>query len=256
MYHNLFSCKDKVALITGGLGLIGKEIVQGLIDFGASVCIADIDEHQMEGLKNRSNVNFQPFDITSEDSVRQTLQAVIKQYKRIDILVNCAYPRTGDWGARCEDVTFDSWKMNVNSHLGGYFLCCQKVAEHMKLQKGGSIINFASIYGVVAPDFSIYEGTPMTMPIAYSAIKGGIITLSKYMAAYYAKDNIRVNCISPGGVFDKQQTSFVERYTAKTPLGRMATPKDMVGAVLYLASDASSYVTGHNLIIDGGWTAC
>jgi NAD(P)-dependent dehydrogenase (short-subunit alcohol dehydrogenase family) len=254
MYHNLFSCKDKVALVTGGFGLIGKEVVQGLNDFGASVCIADIDEVHMEGLKNRIDVSFQHLDITSEDSILQIVQAVIKQYKRIDILVNCAYPRTGDWSARCEDVTFDSWKMNVNSHLGGYFLCCQKVAEQMTLQKCGSIINFASIYGVVAPDFSVYEGTTMTMPVAYSAIKGGIIAFSKYMATYYAKDNIRVNCISPGGILDKQPASFVERYTAKTPLGRMATPKDIVGAVLYLASDASSYVTGHNLIIDGGWT--
>jgi len=256
MYRNLFSCKDKVALVTGGLGLIGREIVHGLNDFGASVCVADINEHQMKGLKNLTDVNFQNLDITSEDSIRQTLETVIKQFKKIDILVNCAYPRTGDWGARCEEVGFDSWKMNVNSHLGGYFLCCQKVAEQMNIQGGGSIINFASIYGVVAPDFSIYEGSTMTMPVAYSAIKGGIIAFSKYMATYYAKDNIRVNCVSPGGVFDKQPDSFVEKYVAKTPLGRMGSPKDMVGAVLYLASDASLYVTGHNLIVDGGWTAC
>jgi len=256
MYRNLFSCKDKVALVTGGLGLIGKEIVRGLSDFGATVCVADINEQQMKGLKNLSAVNFQNLDITSANSIHQTLAAVIRQFKKIDILVNCAYPRTGDWGARCENVSFDSWKINVNSHLGGYFLCCQKVAEQMKLQGGGSIINFASIYGVVAPDFSIYERTPMTMPVAYSAIKGGVIAFSKYMASYYAKDNIHVNCVSPGGVFDKQPDSFVEKYVAKTPLGRMGTPKDMVGAVLYLASDASSYVTGHNLIVDGGWTAC
>lgn len=256
MYRNLFSCKDKVALVTGGLGLIGKEIVRGLNDFGASVCVADINEHQMKALKNLAAVNFQHLDITSDDSIRQTVEAVIKQYKKIDILVNCAYPRTGDWGARCENVSFDSWKINVNSHLGGYFLCCQKVAEQMKLQGGGSIINFASIYGVVAPDFSIYERTMMTMPVAYSAIKGGVIAFSKYMASYYAKDNIRVNCISPGGVLDKQPDSFVEKYVAKTPLGRMGTSEDMVGAVLYLASDASLYVTGQNLIVDGGWTAC
>jgi NAD(P)-dependent dehydrogenase (short-subunit alcohol dehydrogenase family) len=256
MYSNLFSCKDKVALVTGGLGLIGIEIVQGLNDFGASVCVADINEHQMQGMKNLAAVDFQQFDITSDDSIHQTLAAVIKQYKKIDILVNCAYPRTEDWGSRCEDVSFDSWKINVNNHLGGYFLCCQKVAEQMKHHGGGSIINFASTYGVVAPDFSIYEGTEMTMPVAYAAIKGGVITFSKYMASYYARDNIRVNCVSPGGVFDKQPDSFVEKYVAKTPLGRMGTTKDIVGAVLYLASDASLYVTGHNLIVDGGWTAC
>jgi NAD(P)-dependent dehydrogenase (short-subunit alcohol dehydrogenase family) len=256
MYSNLFSCKDKVALVTGGLGLIGKEIVRGLNDFGASVCVADIDERQMKGLENLAAVNFQHFDITSEDSIRQALAAVIGQFKKIDILVNCAYPRTSDWGVKCEDVSYDSWKMNVNNHLGGYFLCCQKVAAQMKLQEGGSIINLASIYGVIAPDFSIYEGSTMTNPVAYSAIKGGVIAFSKYMATYYAKDHIRVNCISPGGVFDNQANSFVEKYAAKTPLGRMASQKDIVGAVLYLASDASSYVTGHNLLVDGGWTAC
>jgi NAD(P)-dependent dehydrogenase (short-subunit alcohol dehydrogenase family) len=255
MYHNLFSCKDKVALVTGGLGLIGTQIVRGLSDFGASVCVADISEREMERLQNLTSVHFQPLDITSEGSVRQTVKAVVQRFKKIDILVNCAYPRTGDWGVRCEDVSFDSWKMNMNGHLGGYFLCCQRVAEQMKQQGGGSIINFASIYGIAAPDFSIYEGTPMTMPVAYSAIKGGVIAFSKYMSSYYAKDNIRVNCVSPGGIFDKQPDSFIEKYIAKTPLGRMGTPEDMVGAVIYLASDASIYVTGHNLIVDGGWTA-
>jgi NAD(P)-dependent dehydrogenase (short-subunit alcohol dehydrogenase family) len=256
MYRNVFSCKDKVALVTGGLGLIGKEIVRGLSDFGASVCVADINERETEGLKNLAAVHFQTLDITSEGSIRQAVEGVVRQFEKIDILVNCAYPRTGDWGARCEDVSFDSWKMNVNSHLGGYFLCCQKVAEQMKRQGGGSIINFASVYGIVAPDFSIYEGTPMTMPVAYSAIKGGVIAFSKYMASYYAKDHVRVNCVSPGGIFDKQPDSFVEKYISKTPLGRMGTPEDMVGAVIYLASDASCYVTGHNLMVDGGWTAC
>lgn len=256
MYRDLFSCEDKVALVTGGLGLLGKEIVRGLSDFGASVCIADIQELPVKGSNDPAAALFQKLDITSEDSIRQTIGAVIRQFGKIDILVNCAYPRTADWGAKCEDVPFDSWKTNVNHHLGGYFLCCQKVAEQMKLHGGGSIINVASIYGIVAPDFSIYEGTPMTMPVAYSAIKGGVIAFSKYMASYYARHRIRVNCVSPGGILDQQPDRFVENYSVKTPLGRMGTPKDVVGAVLYLASDASLYVTGHNLIVDGGWSAC
>ena len=125
----------------------------------------------------------------------------------------------------------------------------------MKRQGGGSIINFASIYGVVAPDFSIYEGTDMTMPVAYSAIKGGIITLSKYFATYYGGDNIRVNAISPGGIFSGQAESFVDRYAQKTPMKRMGTPEEIAGAVVFLSSNASSYVTGQNLLVDGGWTA-
>ena len=125
----------------------------------------------------------------------------------------------------------------------------------MKQQGGGTIINLASIYGGVAPDFSMYEGTEMTMPAAYSAIKGGIIALTKYIATYYARYQVRANVISPGGIFDNQQQAFVEKYSEKTPLGRMGTPFDVAGAVVFLASDASSYITGQNLIIDGGWTA-
>ncbi len=255
MYSNLFSCRGKVALVTGGLGLIGKEIIRGLSDFGASVCVADIDESQMKDLGNIESFYFQHLDITSEASISKALEAVVKHFNKIEILVNCAYPRTNDWSARCENVSFDSWKINVNSHLGGYFLCCQKVADQMQLQKGGSIINLASIYGIVAPDFSIYEGSEITMPVAYSAIKGGVIAFSKYMATYYAKDKIRVNCVSPGGIFNDQPDSFVEKYAVKTPLARMGIPEDIVGAVLYLASDASSYVTGQNIVVDGGWSA-
>ncbi|MEK7333547.1 MAG: SDR family oxidoreductase, partial [Nitrospirota bacterium] len=120
---------------------------------------------------------------------------------------------------------------------------------------GGTIINLASIYGVVAPDFSIYEGTEMTMPVAYSAIKGGIIALTRYIATYYAKYNVRANTVSPGGIFDNQQETFVKRYSDKTPLGRMGSPSEVTGAVVFLASEAASYITGQNLIVDGGWTA-
>lgn len=125
----------------------------------------------------------------------------------------------------------------------------------MKRLGGGSIINIGSTYGVVAPDFSIYEGTQMTMPAAYSAIKGGLITFTKYLAAYYGKDKVRANVVSPGGIFDHQPKSFVEKYSKRVPLGRMGEPSDVAGAVVFLASDASKYVTGHNLMVDGGWTA-
>jgi len=168
-------------------------------------------------------------------------------------MVNSAYPRTKDWGNKFEEVTFESWKCNLNSQLGGCFLCCREAAAHMK-KRGGSIINIGSTYGVVAPDFSIYHGTDMTMPAAYSAIKGGLINFTRYLATYYGKHNIRANVVSPGGIFDKQPGIFVAAYSKKTPLLRMAKPSDIVGAVIFLASEASSYVTGHNLMVDGGWT--
>jgi len=254
MYTDLFSCKGKVAVVVGGAGLIGREVVKGLNDFGAKVYIADINQDKSSRAIKRSQVKCIHLDISSEDSVKQAFAGINKENKKIDILINCAYPKTADWGAKFENVPFESWKENLNNHLGGYFLCCRQAAEIMKQQKSGSIINFASIYGIAAPDFNIYTGTRMTMPAAYPSIKSGIIALTKYIAAYYAKFNVRANVISPGGIFNNQDKRFVKQYSRKTPLGRMGIPGDIVGAVIFLASGASSYLTGHNLIIDGGWT--
>ena len=251
-YREIFSCANKVAIVTGGSGLIGKEIVKGLHEFGAKVYIADIEKS--EELIGRE-IEHVHTDVTSEESVNKMITGVVRDAGRIDILVNSAYPRTKDWGLKFEHVTTSSWNINLNNHLGGYFLCCQKAAEQMKQQGGGTIINMASIYGVVAPDFSIYEGTEMTMPVAYSAIKGGIIALTRYIATYYAKYNVRANAVSPGGIFDNHEETFVRKYSDKTPLGRMGRPSEITGAVVFLASEASSYVTGQNLIVDGGWTA-
>lgn len=252
-YKYLFDLRNKVVVVVGGAGLIGSEIVKGLSDFGAKVYIADTNEKAAKKIRAKG-VKFIYLDITSEDSVHNALNQVCNATKKIDVLINCAYPRTSDWGLRLEDVPFDSWKDNVNNHLGGYFLCSKVAAGLMKKKTKGVIINFASIYGVVAPDFSIYQGTKMTMPVAYSAIKGGIISFTKYLATYYAKYNIRANVISPGGVFNGQDSTFLKKYAKKTPLNRMAASKDVVGAVIFLSSDASSYITGHNLIIDGGWS--
>lgn len=255
MTENIFSCANKVAIVTGGCGLLGEEIVDGLNDFGATVYIADTHKDKAEKAARKSEAGYIYLDITSEDSIEKAAANILAEHGKIDILVNSAYPRTKDWGLKFEQVQFESLKKNLSDHLGGYFKCCQTVAEQMKLQKSGSIINLASIYGVVGPDFSIYDGTEMTMPAAYSAIKGGIITFTKYLATYYGKYNVRANTISPGGIFDNQKPAFVENYSKKTPLGRMGLPNEIVGAVIFLASEASSYVTGQNLIVDGGWTA-
>ncbi len=255
MYKELFSCKGRTAIVTGGAGLIGRGIVKALHEFGAEVFIADINKNKADEIIRDISVKYVYLDIASDDSIQKAVTEVIKNSGKIDILVNCAYPRTKDWGSRFENIQFALWKTNVDNHLGGYFLCCQKVAEQMKASGGGTIINLSSIYGVVAPDFSIYEGTEMTMPAAYSAIKGGIISLTRYIATYYGSYNVRANAISPGGIFNNQPKSFVEKYTKKTPLKRMGAPDDVIGAVILLASDASSYITGQNILIDGGWTA-
>jgi NAD(P)-dependent dehydrogenase (short-subunit alcohol dehydrogenase family) len=254
-YKDLFSLSGKTALVTGGAGLIGREIVKALHEFGAAVYIADVHEDKVAELLNDKRIKYVHLDITSEESIHKAVDSVVNDSGNIDIFVNSAYPRTHNWGLKFENIPLEAWKQNVDSQLGGCFCCCQKVAEIMKSRSGGSIINLGSMYGVVGPDFTIYEGTEMTMPAAYSAIKGGTIALTRYLATYYAKYKIRANAISPGGIFDNQAPAFVEKYSRKTPLGRMGYPEDIAGAVVFLASDASSYVTGHNLMVDGGWTA-
>jgi len=257
MYKDIFYLKGKVAVVTGGAGLLGREFVKALSCFGAIVFIADNDikasRRLLEELEGK-NVYFRKLDISDESKVASFINAVDKEFGRIDIWINSAYPRTKDWGAKLEKINLSSWRKNIDMHLNGYFLCSRRIAEYMKKQKCGSIISIASVYGIVAPDFSIYEGTQMTMPAAYSAIKAGIINFTRYLAAYYGKYNIRANCVSPGGIKDNQPKRFTERYAAKVPLRRMAYKEDVAGAIVYLSSDAAKYVNGHNLVVDGGFT--
>ena len=254
---DLFKLQNKVVIVTGA-GLLGSEIIKALAETGAKVIIAEYDDLkgkilEKKCLASKLDVIFKKTDITNEESVNTLLADCIKNFGKIDALVNTAYPRTKDWGKKEQLLNFDSWKKNVEMHLGGYYLTSIKVAEVMKEQKFGSIVNFSSIYGINAPDFSIYENTNMTTPIPYVAIKGGINMLTKYIASYYGKYNIRANVIAPGGVYDNQPEEFVKKYIRKISLGRMANPIDIIGPVVFLVSEASSYITGQILIVDGGW---
>ncbi|GGF08111.1 oxidoreductase [Flavobacterium limi] len=243
----MFSIKDKVIIVTGGNGLLGKQMVSTFREHGAIVIAADIYFEEQ---------GYDDFiiDITVEDSVKEGIAAIIEKYNRIDGWVNNAYPRTKDWGTKFEDIALESWRKNVDMHLNGYFLCSQVVLEQMKIQGFGSLINMSSIYGLVGPDFTIYEGTEMTMPAAYSAIKGGLNNFTRYLASYYGSYQVRVNTVSPGGIFDNQPESFVNNYNKKVPMKRMGSPKDIVSGVAFLLTDEASYITGHNLVVDGGWS--
>jgi len=245
----MINLKNKIIVVVGGSGMLGKEFVKQLKESEGIVINADINEE--------SDLNLFTFkcDITDEKSISHLISNVLQKFGRIDGWINTAYPRTDDWGAKIDNISFDSWRKNVDMHLNGYFISSKLAIDAMLKNEGGSLINVASIYGIVGPDFSVYEGTEMTMPAAYSAIKGGLVNLTQYLASYYGKLGIRVNTISPGGIFDNQPESFLNNYNKKVPLKRMGTPKDIAPAAVYLLSDASSYVTGHNLIIDGGWTA-
>ncbi|WP_109098920.1 SDR family oxidoreductase [Aquimarina sp. AU58] len=241
--------KNKVIIVTGGSGLIGKPILKHLKDNGAIVINADINAETNIETGDHS------CDVTSEASILELVDSVVKKHGRIDGLVNNAYPRTKDWGNKFEDVSLDSWRQNVDMQMNSVFLICQAVLKEMEKQKSGSIVNISSIYGVVGNDFTIYEGYGGTSPAAYSAIKGGIINFTRYLASYYGKHNVRVNCVSPGGIKDQQHPSFIERYEYKSPLKRLGQPHEIAPAITFLLSDEASFITGHNLMVDGGWTA-
>ncbi|MFD2919406.1 SDR family oxidoreductase [Terrimonas rubra] len=241
--------EGKVIIVTGGSGLIGTAIVDHLKQHNAIVINAEINA---ETDIDSGNIKC---DITDEASINNLLELVLTKFGRIDGLVNNAYPRTSDWGAKFEDIPIESWKQNIDMQLNSTFVLCQKVLKQMQLQHTGSIVNIASIYGVVGNDFTIYEGYGGTSPAAYAAIKGGIINFSRYLASYYGKYNIRVNCVSPGGIKDKQHPSFIERYENKSPLKRMGEAHEIAPAVTFLLSEEASFITGHNLMVDGGWTA-
>jgi len=240
---------NKVIIVTGGSGLIGMPILTHLNDNGATVINADINT------ETNVETNDYACDVTSEESILELVSSVVKKHGRIDGLVNNAYPRTNDWGSKFEDVPLASWRQNVDMQMNSVFIICQAVLKVMKKQESGSIVNIASIYGVVGNDFTIYEGYGGTSPAAYSAIKGGIINFSRYLASYYGEFNIRVNCVSPGGIKDKQHPSFIERYEQKSPLKRLGQPEEIAPSITFLLSDEASFITGHNLMVDGGWTA-
>lgn len=239
----------KVIIVTGSEGLIGSAIRDYLEKQSCIVIRVDI------GFSEESE-NQYLVDITKQDQLRSLVDSIHLKYSRIDGLVNNAYPRTDDWGKEFEDIPWDSWSKNVEMQLNSCFQLCQLVLPIMKRQGIGSVVNISSIYGVVGNDFTVYENTDgMTSPAAYSAIKGGLVNFSRYLASYYGHSGVRVNCVSPGGVFNHQNETFVKQFERKVPLKRMANPKEIAPAVAFLLSTESSYITGHNLMVDGGWTA-
>ena len=241
--------KNKIIIVTGGSGLLGRAIVADILKKGGFAINVDL---AVESDLHNGSIKA---DLTDDDAINDAINQIILKFGKIDGLVNNAYPRTKDWGTPFEDIKPDSWRKNVDIQMNSYFVVSQAVLKHMKVHHYGSIVNIASIYGLVGNDFTVFDRTSMTSPAAYSAIKGGIINFSRYLASYFGKENIRVNCVSPGGIFDNQNPVFVKNYEHKVPMKRMGRPDDIAPAVSFLLSDEAKYITGHNLIIDGGWTS-
>lgn len=260
-----FNVEGKVIVITGALGLLGSTYADGFSREGAKVVIVDLDGElcRQRAEEIAEKYGAEPLgigcDIVNREEVARMVKQVVSRYGGTDVLVNNAATKTENFFAPFEEYPVEDWEIVMKVNVTGMFLCSQAVAEEMEKKRGGSIINIASIYGVVAPDQQIYEGAiyqgkEINTPLVYSTSKGAVISLTRYLAAYLAKYGIRVNAVTPGGVYSGQNETFVTRYIERCPLGRMAKPEEIFHAVYFLASDASSYITGHNLVVDGGWT--
>ena len=252
---------DKVILITGAAGLIGRSLIKLCLDKGAKVVATDFNKNILDALKNCSDFEsfegslyFHELDITNKNSIEKAIGYASSIKGSIDAIINSAYPRNASYGKKLEDVDYESFTENLSLHVGGYFLVSQQFCEEFKKQGKGVILNMASIYGVMAPRFDIYENTKMTMPVEYAAIKSSIINLTKYFAQYYKEAGIRVNALSPGGVLDGQDKAFLNRYNRHCSSKGMLDPEDVAKAAVFLVSDDASYINGQNFIVDDGFS--
>jgi NAD(P)-dependent dehydrogenase (short-subunit alcohol dehydrogenase family) len=264
-----FQLRGKVALVTGALGFLGREHCRALMAAGAEVVVTDLDADGCRRYAADLELSVAgralgvELDVTRAESVLAVRERVLGTFGRLDVLVNNAAidhkftPEAGD--SAFENYALEEWQRALDVNVTGVFLCCQILGTPMAERRVGSIINIASTYGVVAPDQSIYRKPDGSQTFfksaAYPATKGAVLAFTRFLAAYWGRSGVRVNALSPGGVLRDQESHFVDSYASRTPLGRMASPHELRGALVFLASDASSYVTGANLLVDGGWTA-
>jgi NAD(P)-dependent dehydrogenase (short-subunit alcohol dehydrogenase family) len=247
MYDPLFSVEGNVVVITGAGGLIGRALFAAFTDRGAQVVGVDVCASPTAGLT---------YDVSRADQVAACVADVLSRYGRVDVLVNSHhYKPQGFTDARAETFPEELWDAVININLKATFLTCREFGRTMLTQGRGSIVNLASTYGIVSSNPDLYDGNSLGNPVAYSASKGGVIMLTKYLGAHWAERGVRVNCVTPHGVEAGHEAGFVQRFRAKSPMRRLMRSDEVVGAVLFLASDASSYATGSNVLVEGGWTA-
>jgi NAD(P)-dependent dehydrogenase (short-subunit alcohol dehydrogenase family) len=258
MNDSLFDVSGRVILITGACGLIGQVLVQAFHARGAKLALADIADAKPDQLAATlgGETLGKACNVSLAEDVVALLKATLDRFGRIDVLINGhQYKPKGFLEAKAESFPEELWNAIMDVNLKGTFLMCRDFGRVMLEQGKGSIINFASTYGVVSSNPDLYEGNSLGNPIAYSASKGGVIMLTKYLGAHWAAKGVRVNCITPHGVWNNHESGFMERFSAKSPMKRLMTAEEVVGATVFLASDASSYATGSNILVEGGWTA-
>lgn len=252
--------QGKCVVVTGGAGLLGRAFSIAIAGQGGQVVVADRNLDAAQQVVDDIEQEYPGgglaavLDITDKNSIDDLINDVHSRCGNIDAVVNNAYPRNSRYGRRMEEVEYADFCDNLGMHLGGYFLVMQRFADYFGRSGGGNMINVSSIYGVVAPRFDIYEGTPMTMPVEYAAIKSGLLHLTRYFAQYLKGRNIRVNALSPGGIFDNQPAAFLERYRHLCADKGMLNPNDLAGTLVFLLSDLSRHIDGQNLIVDDGFS--
>lgn len=259
----LFDLSNKIVIITGSSGFLGSQFAEGFSQNGADVVLADINyskSKKMEKtLKLKYNVNplAVKLDVTNKKSIKKMITMTLKKFSKIDVLINNAFFYEGKKGRSVsfEKFPLSIWNQALDVNLTGPFLCSQEVGAIMVKQKHGIIINISSIYGLVGADQRTYEKGGNRSTSVYATTKGGVLNFTRYLAAYWNNTGVRINSVSFGGIMENQDPSFIKNYSKKTMLGRMARKDEYVGALIFLASDASSYMTGANLVVDGGWTA-
>jgi NAD(P)-dependent dehydrogenase (short-subunit alcohol dehydrogenase family) len=256
---NIGSLENKIIVVTGGAGAIGTSFVRGIAERGGIAVVADINLEDAKSLANEMlkhghQIHAVQLDITNVDSIADLIAELRNRHGRIDAVVNNAYPRNKQYGRKLEDVLYADFCENVNTHLGGYFLVAQQFCIAFKAQGYGNVINMSSIYGSMAPRFEVYDGTIMTMPVEYAAIKSAIEHLTRYFAQYFKGTGIRINCLSPGGILSNQPADFLSAYNKHCASKGMLDASDLVETLLFLLSDGSRHMTGQNLLIDDGYS--
>ncbi len=248
-----------VVVVTGAAGTIGAPVCSAIAASGGVPVVADIDadaaKATVEGLHRAGfEADWAQVDITDSAALDSLIFDVNASRGRVDAVVNSAYPRGASYGRAVEDVTYADFCDTVDVHLGGYFLVAQRFGRYFRGRGTGSIVNLASIYGVFPPDFTMYEGTTMTMPVEYAATKAGVVSLTRYFAQYYLPYGVRCNAVAPGGVREDQPASFQTAYDARSGQRGLLEPEDIAGTVVFLVSDAARHVTGQVIVVDDGWS--